>query len=177
MTLMSVRRTKSEVSQELADLANLDLDALRRRWRALNGRSAPEHLPRHLLVRLIAYRIQAKTFGDLDSKSIKLLRGLAQQRAKRGDRPSGVPTLESLNLSSRGARPLAPGTVIGREHGGTMHHVMVLTDGFAWNDATYRSLSEVAYAITGTRWNGPRFFGLKSNRKVSGDVSAGGTAP
>ncbi len=74
---MSVRHTKSEVSQELTDLAHLDLDDLRRRWRRLNGRPVPEHLPRHLLVRLIAYRIQAETFGDLDSRSTKLLRELA----------------------------------------------------------------------------------------------------
>jgi hypothetical protein len=170
---MSVRRTRSEVSHELADLVTLDLDALRRRRRRLSGRPAPEHLPRHLLVRLIAYRIQSETFGDLDSKSIKLLRELAQKRGG----ASGVPTLESLNLSARGARPLAPGTVIGREHGGTMHHVMVLSDGFGWNNTTYRSLSEVAFAITGTRWNGPRFFGLKSSRKVSGGGSTEGTAP
>lgn len=84
--------------------------------------------------------------------------------------------MESLNLSSRGARSLAPGTVIGREHGGTVHHVMVLTDGFAWNGTTYRSLSEVAYAITGTRWNGPRFFGLKSNRKLPVGNSTEGAA-
>lgn len=173
---MSVRHTKSEVNRELADLASLDLDALRRRWRRLSGRPAPEHLPRHLLFRLVAYRIQAETFGDLESKSIKILQRLAQQHAKRGGGASGVPTLESLNLSSREARPLLPGTVIGREHGGTMHHVTVLTDGFGWNGTTYRSLSEVAYAITGTRWNGPRFFGLKSNRKVSGGRK-GGTAP
>lgn len=173
---MSVLRTKSGVNQELADLATLDLEALQRRWRRLNGRPAPEHLPRHLLVRLIAYRIQAEAFGDLDSKNIKLLRELAKQRAKKAG-GGGVPTLESLNLSSRGVRPLAAGTVIGREHGGTMHHVMVLTDGFAWNGTTYRSLSEVAYAITGTRWNGPRFFGLKSSRKVSRGSSTGGTAP
>jgi len=173
---MSVRHTKSEISQELADLAHLDLDTLRRRWRRLNSRPVPEHLPRHLLVRLIAYRIQAETFGDLDSKSIKLLQGLAQQKAKLGGGASGVPTLESLNLSSRGARPLLTGTVIGREHGGTMHHVTVLADGFAWQGTIYRSLSEVAYAITGTRWNGPRFFGLKSNRKVSGGRK-GGAAP
>lgn len=173
---MSVRHTKSEVNQELAGLAILDLDTLRRRWRILNGRPAPEHLPRHLLVRLIAYRVQAEAFGDLDSRSIKLLQGLAQQQAKRGGGASGVPTLESLNLSSRGTRSLAPGTVIGREHGGTMHQVTVLTDGFAWSGTAYRSLSEVAYAITGTRWNGPRFFGLKSKGKVSGGRK-GGAAP
>jgi hypothetical protein len=174
---MSVRRTKSEVDHELAGLAALELDTLRRRWRGLTGRQAPEHLPRHVLVRLIAYRIQAETFGDLDGKSIKLLRELAKQRAKGGGGAGGVPTLESLNLSARGARPLAPGTVIGREHGGTIHHVMVLTDGFGWNGTTYRSLSEVAFAITGTRWNGPRFFGLKSSRTVPGGSSTGGAAP
>lgn len=174
---MSVRKTKSEVSHELADLASLDLDTLRRRWLRLNSRPAPKHLSRHLLVQLISYRIQSEMFGDLDGKSMRLLRELAQKGAKLGGGASGVPTLESLNLSSRGARSLAPGTVIGREHGGTMHHVMVLADGFAWNGTTYRSLSEVAYAITGTRWNGPRFFGLKRNQKVSGDDSTGGTAP
>ncbi len=160
---MSVRRTESEVSHDLAGLAELDLDALRRRWRKLTGRPVPEHLPRQLLVRLTSYRIQADAFGDLDGPSIKLLRQIAGQRAK--GKVAGVPTLESLNLSARGAGALAPGTVIGREHNGTMHHVMVLADGFAWNGTTYRSLSEVAFAITGTRWNGPRFFGLKRNRK------------
>jgi hypothetical protein len=85
--------------------------------------------------------------------------------------------LDSLDLSSRGKTALAPGTVIGREHGGTMHHVMVLTDGFAWNGQTYRSLSEVAFAITGTKWNGPRFFGIKGHFKTSIIDESGGTAP
>ena len=162
---MSILHKEGEVSQELAGLAELDLETLRRRWRQLTGRPAPEHLPKQLLNRLIAYRIQADAFGDLDRESIRLLRQIAEQRAK-GKAGAGVPTLESLNISSRGAKALAPGTVIGREHGGTMHHVMVLADGFAWNGATYRSLSEVAFAITGTRWNGPRFFGLRSNLKA-----------
>ena len=162
---MCARLTEREVSQELAGLAELDLKALRRRWRRLSGRPAPEHMTKQLLIRMIAYRIQADVFGDLDGQSIKLLRRIAEQRAK-GKTGTGVPTLESLNVSSRGAKSLAPGTVIGREHGGTMHHVMVLADGFAWNGTTYRSLSEVAFAITGTRWNGPRFFGLKTGGKA-----------
>lgn len=158
---MGVRLTEGEVSQELAGLTSLDLDALRRRWRALTGRPAPEHLPKQLLIRLVGYRIQADAFGDLDRESIKILRRIAEQRPK-SKAATGVPTLESLNVSSRTAKSLAPGTVIGREHNGTMHHVMVLAEGFAWNGVTYRSLSEVAFAITGTRWNGPRFFGLKT---------------
>lgn len=154
-----------EIVRELAGLAELDLEALRRRWRRLIGRPAPEHITKQLLIRMIAYRIQADAFGDLDGQSIKLLRQIAEQRAK-GKAGTGVPTLESLNVSSRGAKSLAPGTVIGREHGGTMHHVMVLAEGFAWNGIAYRSLSEVAFAITGTRWNGPRFFGVKTGGKA-----------
>lgn len=161
---MSSSRIDEEIARELAGLAELDLNGLRRRWRRLTGRPAPEHISKQLLIRMIAYRIQADAFGDLDGQSIKLLRQIAEQRAK-GKAGSGVPTLESLNVSSRGAKSLAPGTVIGREHGGTMHHVMVLADGFAWNGVTYRSLSEVAFAITGTRWNGPRFFGLRTGDK------------
>lgn len=161
---MSRSRIGCEIARELAGLAELDLDALQRRWRRLTGRPAPEHISKQLLIRMIGYRIQANAFGDLDGQSIKLLRRIAEQKAK-GKAGTGVPTLESLNVSSRGAKSLAPGTVISREHGGTMHHVMVLTDGFTWNGTTYRSLSEVAFAVTGTRWNGPRFFGLRTRGK------------
>lgn len=163
---MSLRRSQDEVSQDLAGLANLDLEVLRRRWQKLTGRPAPGHLPRHLLIRLVAYRIQANAFGDLDGPSLKLLREIAKSRADLGT-GMGVPTLESLDLSGRRTGQLASGTVIGREHGGTMHHVMILADGFAWNGKTFRSLSEVAFAITGTKWNGPRFFGLQERRRAS----------
>ena len=156
---------EEEIARQLAGLAELDLEALRRRWRRLTGRPAPEHMTKQLLIRLVAYRIQADVFGDLDNQSIKLLRRIAEQRVK-GKAGTGVPTLESLNVSSRGAKSLAPGTVIGREHDGKMHHVMVLAEGFAWNGVTYRGLSEVAFAITGTRWNGPRFFGIKTGGKA-----------
>ena len=156
---------EEEIARQLAGLAELDLEALRRRWRRLTGRPAPEHMTKQLLIRLVAYRIQADVFGDLDNQSIKLLRRIAEQRVK-GKAGTGVPTLESLNVSSRGAKSLAPRTVIGREHDEKMHHVMVLAEGFAWNGVTYRGLSEVAFAITGTRWNGPRFFGIKTGGKA-----------
>jgi hypothetical protein len=173
---MSVQRCPEEVSQALADLPSLDLNALKHRWRKLTGKLAPENLPRHLLVRLIAYRIQADAFGDLDKHSVKFLKDVATQRASAGG-PKGVPSLDELNLSSRGKKKLTPGTVIGREHGGTMHHVMVLADGFAWNGQTYRSLSEVAFSITGTKWNGPRFFGIKGHHKTSVRDKPGVEAP
>ena len=65
-----------------------------------------------------------------------------------------------MELAQRTA-DLRPGTVLKREWNGRMHRVAVLTDGFAWNGKTYRSLTKVAFAITGTRWSGPRFFGVR----------------
>ena len=143
------------VADEIAALRDLDQDSLRRRWRMLSGKPAPLHLPRALLVRLIAYRLQANAFGDLDPKSKRLLDGLAKAGgagSKSGQ--AGVPPRPEL-------RPLLPGTHLVREHEGVLHRVMVLEEGFAWNGGTYRSLSQVAREITGTRWNGHRFFGLQ----------------
>jgi hypothetical protein len=62
---------------------------------------------------------------------------------------------------SRQTTELRPGTILGREWNGQMQQVAVLADGFAWNGNTYPSLSKAAFAITGTRWNGPKFFGLR----------------
>ena len=136
---------------EIAHLRVLDVEGLRSRWHAVCGRPAPRHLPRHLLFRILAYRLQADQLGDLDGESRRLL-----------DR-SGSPEeagQKAVGLSRRIA-DIRPGTVLGREWNGRMQRVAVLADGFAWNGKTYRSLSKVAFAITGTRWNGPRFFGLR----------------
>ena len=69
---------------------------------------------------------------------------------------------------SRLTSDLRPGTILAREWNGRMHRVTVLADGFAWNGKTYHSLSKIAFAITGTRWNGPKFFGMrdKSSRRA-----------
>jgi Protein of unknown function (DUF2924) len=61
--------------------------------------------------------------------------------------------------------------VLGREWNGQMHRVAALADGFAWNGNTYSSLSQIAFAITGTRWNGPRFFGLRDKPAKEGSSS------
>jgi hypothetical protein len=66
----------------------------------------------------------------------------------------------AVQVSRLGAE-LRPGTVLGREWNGRMHRVAVLAEGFAWNGKTYSSLSRIAFEITGTRWNGPRFFALR----------------
>jgi hypothetical protein len=104
---------------------------------------------------MLAYRVQADAFGDLDADCRRLLDDAgspeaAGQRAVNRDR---------LIIDLR------PGTILAREWNGHMHRVAVLDDGFACNGKTYPSLSKVAFAITGTRWNGPRFFGLRDNKK------------
>ena len=89
--------------------------------------------------------------GDLDAETCRLL--------DRSGSPTGIKKLVA-DLKRRQI-DLRPGTMLVREWNDQLHRVMVLADGFSWNDKIYSSLSEVAFAITGTRWNGPRFFGLR----------------
>lgn len=146
-------RDKSEdIEVEIARLRGLDFDGLHLAWRAVFGRAAAAHLPKHMLLRILAYRLQAEAFGDLSRSTIQLLDGIA----RRSDSDVVAPA-----ASTGGLRP---GTVLLREHEGERHHVMVVPDGFAWNGKTFPSLSKVAFAITGTKWNGPRFFGLREKR-------------
>jgi Protein of unknown function (DUF2924) len=142
------------VESEIAHLRGLDLQGLRARWRSLTGRAAPAHLSKALLLRVLAYRVQAAAFGDLDKPTTRLLDRIAHEALD--GKPVDIPVPDRAGLR--------PGTVLVREWEGTSHRVMVTSEGFAWNGATYASLSKVARAITGTRWNGPRFFGLRDRK-------------
>lgn len=146
------------VAREIATLRNLDLDGLRLRWRAVYGRSAPALLPKYLLMRLLAYRLQADAHGDLSRSTLQLLAELARRESTEGTNAK-----QSVQMPAQSQ--LRPGTVLVREHAGHSHHVMVVEDGFAWNGKTYGSLTKVAHAITGTKWNGPRFFGLREQTR------------
>jgi Protein of unknown function (DUF2924) len=141
---------------EIARLRELDVGALRARWHTVFGRRSPPHLPRHLLFRILAYRLQADHLGDLDPESQRLL-----------DR-SETPEKAGRRAANQTRTPV--GTVLGREWNGQMQRVTVLENGFAWRGKTYQSLSKVALAITGTRWNGPRFFGLR-DKPSKGEAS------
>jgi hypothetical protein len=156
-----MRRQRTEgaaIEAEIARVRSLALDALRRRWRVVFGRTPPAGLSKDLLGRMIAWRMQEQAFGGLDRESLRFLEGLA--------RHGGSPR-----------RRLKPGTVLVRDYQGQRHTVTVAPDGFDWEGATYPSLSAVARAITGTAWSGPRFFGLvqpngttstRSNKGVRG---------
>ena len=103
----------------------------------------------------MAYRLQADRLGELDADSRRLLDRI-------GSGPCDATDWLAADLN-RARAELKAGTLLTREWDGHLQRVMVLPDGFSWNSKTYRSLSKIAFAMTGTRWNGPRFFGLRDN--------------
>jgi hypothetical protein len=148
------RATRLSLDDEIAHLRDLDLRGLRARWKSMLRQQAPPHLPRHLLLAVLAYRLQANELGDLDPTTARLLRQIA----------IGGGTIKTSRLMDEFGRrrtEFKPGTVLMREWNAQAYRVMVVDGGFAWNGETYDSLSKVAFAITGTNWNGPRFFGLR----------------
>ncbi len=146
--------SRNDVAVLVADLPDLDPAQLCLRWRNHLGGAAPAHLPRWLMARVLAYRLQAGADGDLDRATLRKLRPSASGHAMGEPFTSREPT-------TRDGAGVKPGGLLVREWKGRMQHVMVLDVGFAWNGGAYTSLSQVAKAITGTNWNGHRFFGLK----------------
>ena len=145
------KATRLSLTGEIAHLRDLDLHGLRARWKSMLRQQPPSHLPRHLLFAVLAYRFQADKLGDLDPTTARLLKQIATS----GD------ALEVSREFGRRRAELKPGTILMREWNAQTHRVMVVDEGFAWHGKTYDSLSKVAFAITGTNWNGPRFFGLR----------------
>ena len=179
-TLQGAASRSPDLEAEIAALQRLSLDELRLRWRNRWGRLAPASLPRHLLFRLMAYRLQADAFGDLDASTVRLLDRRANEEAGQAPRASAMnKTEDGQQGEAKNATParqaaetivLKPGAVLTREWQGRIERVMVVHDGFAWGGATYASLSAVALAITGTKWNGLRFFGVRRcDRALSGE--------
>jgi hypothetical protein len=152
--------TQSSIEGEIAHLRGLNLMGLRSRWQGVFQRPAPAHLTQHLLFAVIAYRLQADRFGDLDHATKQMLDEFVTKEA-------GPALSARLASFDQKRAKLTPGTVLVREWDRQSQRVMVLADGFAWNGQTYDSLSKVAFAITGTKWNGPRFFGLRDKEDRS----------
>jgi len=157
------KATRLSLDDEIAHLRDLDLHGLRARWKSMFRQQPPPHLPRHLLFAVLAYRLQADELGDLDPPTARLLRQIA----------TGGGTLKASRLTQvfgRRRTELKPGMILMREWNAQAYRVMVVDEGFAWNGKTYDSLSKVAFAITGTNWNGPRFFGLRD--KISPETKS-----
>jgi Protein of unknown function (DUF2924) len=145
----------------IAGLVDLDLKGLRLQWRNHLGGTPPAHLPRWLLARVLAQRIQVAALGDLGKGARRILR---QASGERDDEPETRP-FAPRDAATRDGVGLKAGALLVREWNGALQRVMVLETGFAWNGKTYRSLSQIARAMTGTTWNGHRFFGLRRARE------------
>ena len=138
------------LAAEIADLSKLGIDDLRERWKAVYGKAPSSEIGRSFLTRSIAYRLQEQIYGGLKPSTRRLLAEAAGEAA-RGNSPK-TPQI----------RKTQSGTILVREWQGNAHRVTMLDDGVSFNGKHYRSLSEVAREITGSRWSGPRFFGLRT---------------
>jgi len=145
--------TEPDLAQRIAALQDQGLPGLRAEWERRHGRPPPARLSRELLIRSIAWAIQAERRGGLRPALARRLARLAEG----GD----------ASAAARAATRLQPGTRLMREWYGETQVVEVLETGFAWKGRTYRSLTAVARAITGVSWSGPRFFGLQTGSRAS----------
>ena len=146
--------TQDPILARLAALKAMSVNELKDEWKALFGTPAPNN-SRSFLEGRLAYRIQELTFGGPDRQTRRLLDLLA-------DEVEGTLTRKAQIADPR--NPVV-GTRLIREWDGVPHTVTVLKDGFDWEGRRYKSLSAVARAITGTRWNGYRFFGLRERKR------------
>ena len=143
-----------QLTSQLDRLGELKPAELRERWRILFGAEPPPKLRASLLSQAVAYRLQEKALGGLRPATRRLLERIADAIAAR--RKVSMPP-EKVRASA--------GTVLIREWHGKQHQVTALKEGFLYRAKRFRSLSQIARAITGSRWSGPLFFGLKSSRK------------
>ena len=145
--------TDDNMLARIAALKTMPAPELRRQWQQLFETPPPRYNRRFLESRL-AYRLQELAYGGLKPETVRRLDQLGEQ-------------LDGGNVLVRRRRaddrPIA-GTKLIREYQGVLHHVTVLQDGYEWEGRPYKSLSAIARAITGTRWNGLVFFGLKNRR-------------
>jgi hypothetical protein len=148
----------------VGNLEGLDLDGVRRQWRAHLGGEPPSHLPRWLLMKVLAYRLQSEAFGDLDKSIRRILRSAAEDGVGAPFDRRAPQTREGVGLKA--------GALLVREWNGRLERVMILEQGFAWNGQTFASLSQIAKAMTGTNWNGHRFFGLRQGKTAPADAAA-----
>lgn len=145
-------KRNDRLQAELESLYALKPNELAERWRALYGSDLPVRLRRPLIILALAYRLQEKVFGGLKPATRRLLETATGRSGK-------------LRSARQSKRSVQTGAVLVREWHGTKHQVTVLKDGFMFKGRHFESLSKIARDITGTRWSGPLFFGLKSRQE------------
>jgi hypothetical protein len=148
------------VEDELDRLPVMPIAQLRVRYREVFRTEPPKAFGPDLLRRSIAHRIQEKAYGGLSRSAQRLFDQMIKACAAK---PNGKLVLP---------RRIKPGSVLVREWKDRSHRVMVLAEGFAYEGKTFGNLSEIASLITGVRWNGPRFFGMRSKTEESDDAAA-----
>jgi hypothetical protein len=144
---------------EISRIRSLKPDEVRGLWRDTFKKDVPKALTRDLLVRTLCWHIQEKAFGGHGPAVLKPLASYAKGRPGDGQK----------------LRRLKPGTEVVREYQGERHTVVITAEGFRWLEQDYASLSAIARAITGSNWNGPRFFGLREggDDKLSSAAATG----
>lgn len=140
-------------STDIDGLADLDADVLRRRWTELYGMAPAPRVSRDVLIRGVAFRLQEEVHGGLSKSCSRQLQRLARDLREKGS----IPTSSD--------QAFKPGTKLIREWKGKVHEVIIVGDGYLWAGKHHRSLSQIARSITGTRWSGPRFFGLEAEKQ------------
>jgi hypothetical protein len=152
---------REAIETEIDRVRSLGLDELRTLWRVTFRSSPPTAFTKDLMARFLCGHIQEQSQDGLDPETAKHLDGLARGDKRGANRP----------------RRLKPGTVLLREYQGERHTVTVVANGYVWHETTYASLSTLARAITGTSWNGPRFFGLHSGAEPRASSEAANVSP
>jgi hypothetical protein len=156
MLLRSIRDLMPDaIAQRLAELPGLSKPSLCELWKELFQAPPSTQLRRRLMIQILAYRLQEQAFGSLGAPSCVRLRQLA--RVFEVNSKSTIPPIRSLK----------PGTRLVRQWRDHVHLVNVEDGGYEYQGARYQSLSEIARLITGTRWSGPLFFGIKSEQGSS----------
>lgn len=150
-----MRDAHADLADEIAALTSISYPALQATWRKHFRYSAPKKLGRPLLELGIAWKLQERAQGGLSAANRRKLDELARTLAT------------NVDLAQPRTTTLKPGARLIREWGGETHEILVTEDGFVWRGTTWASLSIIARKMTGTRWSGPRFFGLgKQDRDV-----------
>jgi hypothetical protein len=139
---------KEGLAAELAALPSFDRQQLLQHWRTLYGVNAPVKISQQLLIRAIAYKLQEQVLGGLKPATRKLLAAVLEGNGKQAITSAAI----------------KPGTRLIREWHGRIHEVIIAESRVEYDGKSYRSLSEVAHVITGVKWSGPAFFGLKAKK-------------